>query len=135
MLFYTDLDFLFTSTKPLPLFDFNKSIIMARGCLPEDSSELMVGNIMMRCDKRLHALPGMWLAAAMVSTKHEFNDEQKGFNVIAHLFADEIQILPFMKYDKCTNMPDSLVGIHFPGGGKPARLRLYLESSKSGINF
>ena len=133
VLFYTDLDFLFIMSRPIPCFLANKSVIMTRGCLKEDENQLMVGNMIILCDANLRMLPKMWLASAMVSSaKGEFNDEQHAFNVISSLFGSIIQEDPFMRYDSCNRKEDAIstVGIHFPGGDKLRRVQTFINESR-----
>jgi hypothetical protein len=122
-IFYTDVDFLFLNNK-FPKFKKGKSLILARGC-DIDNEHLMVGNIIMKCDKELHNLLDVWIAASrIIRSFGELNDDQVAFNLIKPRFMHKIQISQFMIYDTCymKYFKTSIIGIHFPGRNKLQRL-------------
>jgi hypothetical protein len=127
VLFYTDIDFIFTSTN-FPDFKENKAIILSRGC-QKDLIHLMVGNMIIKCDKRVSSLLSVWLAATRIISKAgEMNDDQVAFNLISPRFMDMIQVDHFFSYDDCLYNIGDIVGIHFPGPNKRDRIYKFLEN-------
>jgi len=123
VLFYTDVDFIFLTDK-FPEFAEGKSLIMSRGC-SVDYNHLMVGNILIKCDRDLIPLINIWEETTKIlSGAGEVNDDQIAFNIISPRYSHKIQVEPILIYDDCYPVKD-VIGVHFPGRDKLNRLSRY----------
>lgn len=119
---YTDIDWLFTSNKELPI-DEKYDMIVSNECIKGNSWKKMSGTMIMKNSDWSRNFLNRW-DQQYTKYKNVVNHDQTAFEDMLRKTPNEVKLLPpkqFMTYDSHNCVPPGF-GIHFPAGNKHNRV-------------